>query len=86
MITDSISYSALSQIRTVELEPGKVVFGVVIGLDIFGSSSCGHSELSVPAELSDFVDSADIFASFISVVAEDDSFSDRSFDQLIQKQ
>jgi hypothetical protein len=80
IITDSISYSLfLNQKNTVELEPGEVVFRVVIRLNIVGSPSGRHSELRVCTELSDFIDSADVLPSLISVVAEDDPFPDWSF-------
>ncbi len=80
IITDSISYSLFfNQKNTVELEPGEVVFRVVFRLNIVGGPSGRHSELRISTELSDFIDSADVLPSFVSVVAENNPFPDWSF-------
>jgi hypothetical protein len=48
-MTDSMSYSVISVKGTVKVEPGKVIFGVVIGLDIILGSACGNTIPGVSA-------------------------------------
>lgn len=71
---------------TVELEPRKIVLWVIFWLYILRSPSRWHSELRIPAQLAHLIDPADILAALVPVVAQYDSLSDGSFDQLVQKE
>ena len=84
IITASISYSKYENGLTLEAKPSKIILRIIIRLNIIRLPPCGHSILGISTQIPNLINPINILPIPIPIIAKNNSFPNRSFNQLIQ--